>query len=86
MTSSTLPSDPNLFPQGRLLSVNMESIAPGLEPRLCIRCNLPFVLVMVPCPDAIPGCCVLHYGHRCPQCGGAVYDLPEISLAAWEQP
>lgn len=26
-------------------------------------------LSVIPCPDGIPGCAVLHYGHICDNCG-----------------
>lgn len=41
--------------------------------RMCVRCNVPFWKVDVPCPEKRPGCAVAHYGWRCPECGGAVY-------------
>lgn len=50
-------------------------------PKLCVRCNLPFVVTFVRSPGVIPG-----YGplsERCPKCGGDVFegpDLPEVSF------
>jgi hypothetical protein len=34
----------------------------------CPSCNVPTVLLQIPCPDGQPGCCVLHRGFVCPQC------------------
>lgn len=48
--------------------------------KLCVRCNVEFVTTMVPCPDLTPGfahCGVVHYGDRCPTCGGDVYERTE---------
>ena len=46
--------------------------------KTCVRCGVAFVLTTVPCPDrpadSYVSCLVLHYGARCPKCGGAVYE------------
>ena len=49
--------------------------------KTCVRCGVAFVLTTVPCPDgptrqgnSYVSCLVLHYGERCPKCGGAVYE------------
>ena len=44
------------------------------EAKMCVRCGIPFDQVSVACPDGRDGCLVIHYGLRCPRCGGAVYE------------
>lgn len=43
-------------------------------PKVCVRCGVEFVETVVECPQGEPGCLVLHYGERCPKCGGRVYE------------
>lgn len=48
----------------------------------CLTCEMVYgvgttlVQEMGPCPDRMPGCCVMHYQYRCPRCG-TVADLAE---------
>lgn len=49
----------------------------------CPKCNVPTVQGPISCPDGKPGCCVLHFGYRCPKCGSVyVEDLSEASPKA----
>ena len=61
-----------------------------MSDKVCVRCGVEFEYMAVPCPDSEltvrwPGyngpflscgftCAVLHYGERCPRCGGEVYE------------
>lgn len=48
--------------------------APGETMKRCVRCGVPFSLARIECPEGRDGCLVIHYGQRCPQCGGGVYE------------
>ena len=60
----------------------MDTISAALRTaeKVCVRCGIPFQETVIPCPDRLPGpgvgltCLVLHYGLRCPTCGGAIYE------------
>jgi hypothetical protein len=60
-------------------------MTPSEPVRICVRCGVAFETAVVPCPNIEPFehggvltvCSVLHYGERCPQCGGNVWEARE---------
>ena len=64
----------------RLIARRLLSGAQVPAEKVCVRCGIPFQETVIPCPDRLPGpgvgltCLVLHYGLRCPTCGGAIYE------------
>lgn len=57
------------------MSPMRDTATQGLTQKCCVRCDVAFEQMPVPCADGKPGCCVLHYGARCPQCRGHVYEV-----------
>lgn len=49
------------------------TVYPKQEPKQyehhCPECGGGLEYGIIPCPDGRPGCCVLHYGYRCVNCG-----------------
>lgn len=40
-----------------------------LTESVCPACKSRLYHTTIPCPDQKEGCCVLHYGHKCENCG-----------------
>jgi len=42
----------------------------------CPKCGGDVVQTMIPCPDGMAGCCVLHLGLKCSKCGVYLREKP----------